>query len=110
MAGNESLDLSGLIRANRFSIRTRIANMLCESILASIFLFLRVDLPKKGIAARTGHESREFQCESERRRDSRESGQVLQKLASFANRFARICERWCANRLPTKVLTLRPLG
>ena len=34
---------------------------------------------RKWTAARTAHESREFQCESERRLDSRESGQVLQK-------------------------------
>ena len=72
--------LSGPIRANRFAIPTRIANILSESILASRKTsFLGIDLPKIGIAARIGRESREFQCESERRGDSRESGQVLQK-------------------------------
>ena len=65
---------------------------------------------RKWIAARTGRESCEFECESERRRDSRESGQVLQTRSLFANRFARIhsCEsakRWCANRRPTKFPT-----
>ena len=35
---------------------------------------------RKWIAARTGRESREFQRKSERRRDSCESGQVLQKF------------------------------
>ena len=54
--------------------------------------FLRIDLPKNGIAARIGRESREFQCESERRRDSCESGQVLQNWHFSANRFARICQ------------------
>ena len=52
---------SGPIRANRFAVRTRIANILCELILASkkkTFL-LRIDLPKNGIAARIGRESRE---------------------------------------------------
>ena len=34
---------------------------------------------QNGIAARIGRESCEFQCGSERRRDSRKSGQVLQK-------------------------------
>ena len=56
--------LSGPIRANRFSLQKKT---------------LQIDLPKNGIAARTGRESREFQGESERRRDSSESGQVLQK-------------------------------
>ena len=53
-----------------------------ESILASKkkTIVLQIDLPKKGIpAARTGRESREAQRESERRRDSRESGQALKK-------------------------------
>ena len=82
--------------------------------LRRIFLFLRIELPesRKCIAARKGRESSEFQYESERRRDSRESGHVLQNsFFCFANRFARIdsCEsakRWCANRLPTKRLRL----
>ena len=62
-------NLSGPILTNRFSLRN--------------LFFLRIDLPKNGIAARIGRKSREFQCESERRRDSRESGQVLQKKVSF---------------------------
>ena len=57
--------LSGPIRANRFSLRKS--------------RFLRIDLPKYGIAARIGRKSCEVQCESEKRRDSHESGQVLQK-------------------------------
>ena len=60
---NIGQDLSGPIRANRFS-RFSLRRNLFSS---------RIDLP----AARTGRESREFQCESERRRDSRESGQVV---------------------------------
>ena len=61
--------LSGPIRTNQFSLSKRKKKSFS----------LRIDLPKKGIAARTGRESREFQCESERTCDSRESGQVLQK-------------------------------
>ena len=38
----------------------------------------------------TGRESREFQCESERKRHSRESGQLFQKRHVFANRVTRI--------------------
>ena len=73
--------LSGPIRANRFSLRKN--PVFCES-----------TFQKNGTAARTGRESREFQCESERRPDLRESGQVLQKyFFLFSNRFARICER-----------------
>ena len=41
---------------------------------------LLLTFQKNGIAARIGRESREFQCESERRHYSRESGQVHQKL------------------------------
>ena len=52
-------------------------------------VFLANRPSRKWISARIGRESREFECESERRRDSRESGQVFQKC-------------WCANRLPTK--------
>ena len=70
------LSLSGPICANRFAIRVRIASILCESILASqkSLHVLLIGLPDNGIAARTGRKLREFQCESERRRDSRESG------------------------------------
>ena len=75
--------LSGPIRANRFVIRTRVANILRESILASKNYFLANWPSRKWIAARTGRESREFQCESERRRDPRESGEVLQKSFFF---------------------------
>ena len=51
----------------RFSFSQKKTFFLCESTF------------QKWIAARKGRESSEFQCESERRRDSRESGQVLQK-------------------------------
>ena len=87
----------------------RIANILCASILALGKKLFFADRPsRKRIAARTGRESPEFECESERRRDSHKSGQVLQKLVLFAFRFARIdsresSKRWCTNRLPTKV-------
>ena len=58
--------------------------------------FLRIDLPKTGIAARIGLESHEFQCESERGRDSPEMGRIWPSASKigtcFANRFARICE------------------
>ena len=62
--------------------------------------------PSNGIDARTGRESREFQCESER------EDAIRANLAKcFKNRyvFLRIdsresVKRWCANRLPTKVV------
>ena len=59
--------LSGPIRASRFSLRKK-------------KLVLFANRPsRKWIAASKGRKSREVQCESERRHDSRESGQVLQK-------------------------------
>ena len=62
-------------------------------------------LSRKWIAARTG---REFECESERRRASRESGQVLQKWFFLANRFARVDSRESAKRWPTISLRCSP--
>ena len=65
-----------------------------ESILASkkpIF-FLRIDLPKNGIAARTGRESREFQCELKKTQFSR-IWPSPSKIGIFF-----------ANRLPTTIL------
>ena len=57
---------SRIFSANRFSLREKRP-------------FFANRPSRKWIAARIGRESREFECESERRRDSRESGQVLQK-------------------------------
>ena len=59
----------------------RITNIHCDSILASKkkhFFFFANRPSRKWIAARIEGESRKFECESERRRDSRESDQVLQ--------------------------------
>ena len=69
----------------------------------NLFLFSFANRPsRKWIAARIGRESREFECESERRRDSCESGQFF---------FLRIdsgksAKHWCGNRLPTRLSTL----
>ena len=57
---------------------------------------------QKWIAARFGRESREFECESERRCDSRESGKCF-KTGFFSQIDSReSAKHWCANRLPTK--------
>ena len=61
-----------------------------------------------GIAARIGRESRELQSESERRRDSRESGQVLQKFVFLCESIR--CESIRANRFDVGVRIACPLS
>ena len=53
---------------------------------------LRIDLPKNGIAARTGRESREFNAN--RREDAIRANlaKCFKNRHCFANRFARICK------------------
>ena len=84
---SKSAQLSGPIRANRFSLRKNL---------------LFANRPSKnGIAARIGRESREFQCESERRRDSREIWPNASKIGIFLRVDSReSAKHWCANRLP----------
>ena len=54
--------------------------------------FFRIDLPKNGMAARTGRGSREFQCDWEKTRFAHIWPSASKIGISFANRCARICE------------------